>query len=251
MTPQKKIAKNQKQTNSSLTFADHLSELRSRLMAYFFLLLVGIGLGYVIYPKILNLLLKPINQPLFYTSPAGGLELSLQIAIFFGFLVSLPFLIYQLIRFIEPAISKKHTKLINLALIVSSFFLIMGILFAYYVSLPAALYFLAKFSNDQIQSLISTKEYLSFVIRYTLGFGLVFQLPLVMVVINFIHPISLKKLFQQEKIVILVSFILAAILTPTPDIFNQLVMAVPMILLYQLSIFLVWLINRKKTKLAL
>lgn len=121
----------------------------------------------------------------------------------------------------------------------------LGMIFAYYISLPSALYFLNRFSTDQIRSLISTKEYFNFVFRYLLGFGIIFQLPLIVIIINTVNKLSLKFFLSKERIVILCSFIFAGILTPTPDIFNQLVMAIPIILLYQITIFILWWVNRK------
>lgn len=123
----------------------------------------------------------------------------------------------------------------------------MGMSFAYFVSLPAALYFLDTFSNAGVQSLISTIEYFSFVTRYIFGFGLLFQLPLILLVINTIQRISIKTLMKYQKWVVLGSFVIAAVLTPTPDIFNQLLMAVPLIILYQLTIVLLWIVNKRST----
>jgi sec-independent protein translocase protein TatC len=122
--------------------------------------------------------------------------------------------------------------------------MILGMLFAYFVSLPAALKFLGGFSSGEIKSLISTNEYFSFVTGYLIGFGLLFQLPLIMVFINKIVRLDFKKLMKLERWVILVAFIIAAILTPTPDFVNQTIMAVPIILLYQISALMIWFINR-------
>jgi sec-independent protein translocase protein TatC len=121
-----------------------------------------------------------------------------------------------------------------------------GVVFAYFVSLPAALYFLSSFGSEEMASLISTTEYFSFVSRYMLGFGLLFQLPLIMILVNSVYQLKIRTLFKYQKWVILVSFILAAILTPTPDVFNQLIMALPIILLYQVSLGVIWLTHNHK-----
>jgi sec-independent protein translocase protein TatC len=228
------------------SFSYHLQELRSRILWCVAFFLIGTVIGYFLHDSILTVLIKPLNQPIFYASPAGGFDFVLKISLFFGFLLSLPVFVYHTVRFIEPALPKKYPNLILTTLTASSILLIVGMSFAYFVSLPAALYFLSKFSTDEIRSLISTTEYFSFVTRYLIGFGIVFQLPLIMFAVNSVQKISTRSLLKFERWVIVMSFLIAAILTPTPDILNQLIMAVPLILLYQITIVLIWFVNRKK-----
>lgn len=251
-SPTPKIKK-QKNKSSILqktqTFSEHLSELKSRLVSVFIFFALGSTLGYLLHKQILEMLVKPLNQTLFYSSPSGGFEFTIQVALFFGLVVSLPVLVYQTIKFIEPALPKKTPQFLIKTILASSALLLLGIAFAFFVSLPAALYFLNKFSGDQIQPLISTNEYFNFVARYLLGFGLIFQLPVILLAINSFQRIETKTLFNNERYVVLCSAIFAGILTPTPDVLNQLNMALPLILLYQLSLVLIWLINNKKLKL--
>ncbi len=246
MTYQTKTPKRKKIQSNPTTFSDHFTELRGRIFIVFLIFMLGSLLGYFFHQDILDFLIKPLGQPIFYTSPSGGFEFVFQISLFFGFLVSIPVFVYQTIRFIEPILPKKYPNMIALVLLSSIVLMSLGITFAYVVSLPAALYFLNKFTTDQIQSLISTREYFTFVTRYLLGFGLIFQLPLVMIAVNAVQEISTKAFLAKEKWVILTSFIVAAILTPTPDIFNQLVMALPIIVLYQITVLIIWWINRKR-----
>lgn len=229
-----------------ISFADHLLELRYRAAIVFIVFAIGSIAGYFLNQKILEILVSPLNQTIFYTSPAGGFEFVFQISLFFGFLVSIPVLIYQVIRFVEPALPSKYPNLILQVLAFSSILMAVGIGFAYFVSLPAALFFLNKFSTDQVKSLISAQEYFSFVTRYLVGFGLIFQLPLVLIAINTFKKISTKQLLDKEKYLILASVVFAAVLTPTPDIINQMMMAMPIILLYQFTILLIWIINKDK-----
>lgn len=231
------------------SFQAHLQELRTRLLWYTGFLVSGTILGYTLHTQILDILIRPLNQPIFYVSPAGGFDFVLKISLFFGFLISLPILMYHSVRFIEPALPKRLPRLLLTVLITSSILLLLGMGFAYFVSLPAALYFLGKFATGDIKAMISTTEYFSFVTRYLIGFGLVFQLPLVMIATNSVQKIPTKTLLKYERLVILVSFVTAAVLTPTPDIFNQLIMALPIIVLYQLTVIAVWVINsRKRTR---
>ncbi len=225
-------------------FISHIQELRTKLTWSVLVLVVGSVIGYLLRDSILKILLSPLNQPLYYTSPAGGFSFTFSLSLFFGFIVSLPFFTFQILAFVEPAIPVKARFSALTTLLSSCLLMILGMLFAYFVSLPAALHFLSKFGSGEVRSLISTSEYLSFVARYLIGFGILFELPLIMVFINKIHRLEIKKLLGFEKWIILISFAIAAILTPTPDIVNQIIMAVPIILLYQVSVLIVWFINR-------
>jgi sec-independent protein translocase protein TatC len=231
-----------------LTFLEHVQELKSRFTWVLLSLIAGSILGYFLRDYILRFLLLSRSEPLFFTSPTGGLDFVIKICLLFGLLVSLPVLLYQILTFLQPVLPD-HTKRFAVEMLAASFGLMgIGMAFAYLVSLPAALHFLAEFSTDQIKSLISTDEYLSFVIIYLVGFGVLFQLPLVMWVINKVTKLDTHKLMSWERYVILISFVVAAILTPTPDFVNQTIMAVPMIALYQVSICLIWLANWRQQK---
>lgn len=230
---------------SKLTVLEHVEELKSRIYVFLLCFLFGSLLGYIIREQILYFLVKPLNQTLFFTSPAGGFNFNIEISLFFGFIISIPVLLYEILKFIEPTLPRKIVKQFVTIMFGSIFLSVLGIIFAYYVCLPSALYFLNKFTSPEVQSLISAGEYFSFVTRYLVGFGLLFQLPLVILLINSIKRLEIKTLLGYERWVILLSYLAASIITPTPDVFNQSLMAVPIILLYQLSILLVWIINKR------
>jgi sec-independent protein translocase protein TatC len=227
---------------------EHVAELRVRLLWWGGAVAIGSGLGYVWRQPIQDALLKPLNLPLFYTSPGGGFNFLLKICLFFGVLVSVPVLVYHLLRFIEPTLPHRSRFLIVKALIASTALTVAGAAFAYYVTLPAALHFLNEFSSDQVKALISTNEYISFVTIYVAAFAMLFQLPLILLFVNNITPLSPGGLMKQQRLVVVLSFVAAAIITPTPDIVNQTLMALPIIVLYQISIVLVWVANRKAPK---
>ena len=233
--------------NNPVPFIEHLYELRFRLLIYIVTLIALTALSFYFYPIILQIMLLPINQKLFYTSPGGGLDLMIRLSLLAGFIFSLPMLLYQTFKFIEPSLPLNH-NLKTFNLILSSFVLtVLGLAFAYFISLPASLYFLSNFSSDQIQALITTNEYFGFVSRYLLGFALFFQLPLILFLINNIYSIKVSAILKFQKYVIVLSFILAAILTPTPDFINQAIMAAPLIALYYFSTFILYLTNRRLT----
>ncbi len=226
-----------------LTFLDHISELRSRLFWSLFSFFIGGIIGFLLNSQILAFLISPLSQPLFYSSPAGGFDFVFKLSIFFGFVISIPVFTYHVIKFIEPVLSEHFHVFISRLLIASCLLTASGILFAYYLSLPAALHFLNQFGSDKVRSLISATEYFSFVTAYIAGFAILFQLPLVLFLINRVTPLKPGQLMKRQQYVILVSFIIAAILTPTPDVLNQTIMALPLIGLYQVSILIIWVSN--------
>lgn len=232
----KKTKKRSSQTDPKKPFLEHLNELRSRLVFSFSSALVLSAVAYFFHQKLLSLLLKPLDNAIYYTSPSGAFDLVFKLCIFSGFLGATPIFIFNLIKFLEPLMKRKRRRRVFVYVLTSILLLILGIVFAYIVALPAALHFLEEFSSEEVQSLITTKEYFSFVSSYLIGFGIVFQLPLVLLILDQVVNFEIRKLFSFQKYIILISFIVAAILTPTPDVINQLIMALPIILLYQISI---------------
>lgn len=234
------------ETSSRQSFLGHVQELRGRLAWSVVALLIGTTIGYFIRDRLLTLLVAPLGKTLYYTSPGGGFSLIIQLCLGFGVIVAVPVFIFHLIRFLSPALPHYSLRFLIITLISSCILLSAGVAFAYYVSLPAALYFLNEFSNDQIQALISTDTYMSFVALYVAGFAVLFQLPLLLLIVNNITPLRPKKLLFATKWVVLGSFIIAAIITPTPDPFNQTIMAGPIIILYLMSVALVKMVNQKR-----
>jgi hypothetical protein len=125
-----------------------------------------------------------------------------------------------------------------------------GIAFAYFVSLPGALHFLTGMDLKNIQAMLTVDSYLTFVMTYLLGAALLFQIPLLLTITNNMTPLKPKKLMKMQRYVIVAAFIIAAIISPTPDIMNQLLLALPVIVMYQVGVLLVWLQNRGRAKHA-
>jgi len=224
-------------------FSEHVRELRRRLLYSVAALLIGSIVGYIIHESLFSLIRRPLHQELYYTTPTGGFNAIIKISILFGVLVGVPVFIYQICKFLSPGF--RYRFRMGRVIVLSIVLAILGILFAYYVSLPAALHFLANVDSKDLQSLITVNEYLNFVIGYIASFALLFQLPLIMLFINRIKPQRPGRLMRIQRWVILISFIVAALLTPTPDPINQAIMAMPIILLYQFSVILIWFANRR------
>lgn len=227
------------------TFLNHLKDLRQRLLWVGLYLALGSTVGFIFYRPIVQILQRPLHKPLYYFSPIGAVHFIFQIALLYGAIISLPALIYNLVRFIEPAMPKLAKPKLFGIVFASIGLALVGIAFAYAISLPAALHFFGSFDNQAIQALISADEYFRFVLIYLASFALLFQLPLIILLINRIKPLKPKRLMHYQRIVIAGSFLVSAVLTPTFDVVNQIIYAIPMIALYEVSIGLVWLVNRR------
>lgn len=232
-------------------FIEHVYELRKRLL--FIVLAVGVGAGaaYAVQMRILEILLKPAgNQEFIYTSPGGGFSFLFNLCLYSGILFSIPVIVWQLLRYLQPLMNKGASRFIAWGSIASGFLAVVGIVFGYYVGLPAAMHFLLnQFSgNTQVEALIAIQSYLSFVTMYLVGTALLFQVPLVMALINRIKPLKPKGLMKFQRYFIVIAFVLGAVISPSPNIQDQAMLSVPMVLMYQLGIIIVWFMNRKLRK---
>lgn len=233
-------------TAQAVPLLEHIRELRRRVMWSVAFVLLGAGLGYLLYDQLLYVLQLPYGGDLYYTTPTGALSFLIKVCLAFGFVIGLPVATYHLLAFIAP-VARLHTRRMIAAYLFASLLLaVAGVGFAYFVSLPAALHFLTSFGNpSSVQALITANEYFNFVLAYVAGFAFLFQIPLLIMAINRMTPLKPLKLLGGIKYVVLLSFIVAAILTPTPDPVNQAIMAGPMVVLYLFSIGLVALFGRR------
>lgn len=229
-------------------FIEHIYELRKRLLICAVFVAIGAGVGYSINEQLLAIIQQPLGQKLFYTSPTGGFSFVFMLCVFFGVVFALPCIIYQIIAFLKPVLPHTSRRSMLLYPLCSVILAALGITFAYFISLPASLHFLANFGGGNIEALITTDTYFNFALSYIMGFAILFQLPLLLTIANRITPLKPGKLMKWQRYVIIGSFIGAAMITPTPDPFNQLLMAGPIIILYQLSIVLIWVINKGRHK---
>ena len=233
-----------------LPLATHLQELRKRLILSFIAVGGGFALCYTFAEKIFDILAAPLLKmmptggSLIFTSVAEAFFTYMKVAFISGLILASPFVLYQIWAFVAPGLYRHEKKYVVPFVLAGSFFFAIGILFAYYVALPVGFKFLLGFATDFIKPLPSMKEYLSFSIKFLLAFGLVFEFPVVLVLLARIGVVDAKTLARQRKYAILLIFIFAAIITP-PDIISQVIVALPMIGLYELSILLSKLFGKK------
>ncbi len=207
------------------------------------ILVIGLGIGWMLQAQITRALTRPLGASLYYSSPTGGLDFVMTLSICVGALLALPFAIYHFLKYIEPISAKPLTRNGMRIVLISFALAIAGGLFAYFVTLPGALNFLKSFNKINVNPLLSAKEYLTFAMTYIFTFAIIFQLPLIIGSINRMKPLQPKKLFKKQRWVVLASFIIAAFATPTPDPMNQSIMALPLIVLFNVSILVVWIQN--------
>lgn len=228
---------------------DHVQELRSRLFWVALSFVVAAGVAYPFVQDIIKLLVRPLGKhELYYMSPAGGLSFLIKVCMYTGFIAILPVVIYQLYRFVAPVMQKGNARRVLRYTLASTVLAVAGIVFAYVVSLPAALHFLTGIDINNVSSMLTIDAYMSFIMAYLLAGAFLFQLPLVMLIINTIAPLKPKKLMSYQRYILVGSFIVAAVISPTPDVVNQTLLAAPMMLMYQVGIALVWLQQRSVRK---
>ena len=229
------------------TFMDHVRELQSRLFAVVLVFIVLSAAAYPFFDKIVSVLVAPLGKEyqLVYLTPGGAFTFIIQVCMYIGFIAALPAIIYHVYRFIMPVVNKLTLRSALTYTLVSFVLAIVGMVFAYVVSLPAALYFLTNFNLYHINPMLTIDSYLSFVMTYLLVGALLFQIPLLMMIINGVKPLKPKKLMSYQGKIILISFIIAAVVSPTPDALNQALLASPMIIMYQAGILLVWFKNKR------
>ncbi len=229
---------------------DHVRELQGRLFAVGAVFIVLSAAAYPFFDKIVSFLVAPLgnDHQLVYLTPAGAFSFIIQACMYVGFIGALPAIIYNVYRFVMPVMKERTIKRALLFTVSSLLLVVAGMVFSYCVSLPAALYFLTSFNLYHINPMLTIDSYFSFVMTYMLAGALLFQIPLIMLIINGATPLKPKGLMKYQDKIILGSFIVAAIISPTPDALNQTLLASPIIVMYQVGIILVWLKNRQKNK---
>ena len=225
-----------------MSFLDHIEELRWRIIyALIGVIIFTIAAWIFIDPLVEIVLLKPArdaNASLQNLRPFGQLFLYVQVAIVVGIIASLPNIFYQLWKFISPALKKHERKYILWIVFFSTFCFLVGIAFAYFVMLPLAMKFASQFGTAEISNEFAIDEYMSIIISVMLAAGVVFELPMISFFLSklgILTPAFMRKYRRHSIVIILV---ISAFLTPGADPVSQIILAVPLVLLYEISIFI-------------
>ena len=233
-----------------LPLTAHLQELRKRLILSFVAIGIGFGACYALSKPLFDILAAPLMQvmpvggSLIFTSVAEAFFTYMKVGFIGGLILASPFVLYQIWAFVAPGLYRHEKKYVIPFILLGSLFFALGICFAYYVALPMGYRFLLGYATDFIKPLPSIKEYLSFSIKFLLAFGLVFEFPVVLLLFARIGIIDAKAMAKRRRYAILLIFVFAAVVTP-PDLISQVLMALPLIALYELSILLAKLFGKK------
>ena len=234
-------------------FLSHLEELRKRLVACAIAVGIGFVAAYFFKEQLFQLLVMPLKRvmpegdKLIFTNLPEMFFTYLKVAFVAGLLAAMPFIFYEIWMFVAPGLYQKEKRFLIPFVISSSILFVGGALFGYFVVFPFGFKFFMSFANDYIKPLPSVKQYFSFSTKLLLAFGLVFELPVATFFLTKMGLVTDQFLKKQRKFAILLIFVAAAILTP-PDVITQLMMAGPLLALYEISIVVSKLAGRKKTE---
>jgi sec-independent protein translocase protein TatC len=236
-------------SDAKMTFIEHLGELRVRLVKGLIAVAVFTVAGYIFRGHILQIIKMPLGD----TVPLHAFDIfeqffaSLRIALYTGISFGLPFLVYQILMFCLPALKPDERRVILGGLGFGVFLLYGGIIFSYVFILPLLIPQLSGFFSTGVQQTFSLNLYINKIFRFIIAFGLGFQLPVVLIILVRIGVVSVETLRKNRKYMIIGIFVLAALLTP-PDVISQLLLAGPLLLLYEISIWISVLLNRERHK---
>lgn len=240
-------------SNDKMPFTQHLEELRKRLIISVVAVFVGFLVSYGFKEAIFEVLMKPwiealpkgVEAKLIYTAPHEAFFTYMKVSFIAGFGLAVPVILYQFWRFVAPGLYENEKRYMLPVVFCSTFFFLGGACFGYFFVFPVGFQFFTSFASEYITPMISTKEFLSFTTRLLLAFGFVFELPIFaffLAKLGLIKPDFLKR---HRRYAIVVIFIVAAALTPGPDVFSQLLMAGPLLVLYEASVWITYFFGRK------
>ena len=226
-------------TTQGMPIMVHLREMRDRLIKSVIALVVTTGVSFYFADDIVEILRKPAgNINLIAIELVENISVFFKVSLAGGVVLAMPILVYQLFAFVTPALTRKEKRYVFTALPFIVVMFLAGLAFGYFVALPPALSFLTDFFTAQAETQIRISNYLTVVTRLLLGLGLVFEAPVLIMFLARIGVVSPQWLANKRKIWIVLAFVIAAFVTPTPDPINQSIVAIPLIVLLELSIFL-------------
>ena len=240
-----------RQLSDKMPFLEHLGELRKRIMWSLVAIIGGLLIALNFTDRLMKLVRRPFEQAvpgqkLVFVTPTEAFWVYMKVALIAGCVLAMPFVLYQIWAFISPGLYGHEKRYAVPFVIVGSVFFLLGATFAQLVVIPFAMRFLVTFPGPDLTPMISIGSYVDFVLKFTLAFGGVFELPVLITLAARMGLVTPQLLSKNRKYAILINFILAAVLTPTPDVFNQALMAGPLCVLYELGIVSARLFGRPR-----
>jgi sec-independent protein translocase protein TatC len=228
--------------SKTLTFWEHVYEIRNRVLVVLVFTVITTIISYFLFHNFIEILHNIVGEELYVTDITEGFAARIKVSILMGLFLSIPLLFFETILFIFPALNKKQ-KILTLVILISTFSLFLfGVILAFKSVLPLSVAFLKSkdFFPENVNRLISYNHFIDFFFQFLIGFGICFQFPLVLIFLLKINILKLKFLIDKFKYFIIAIFIIAAIITP-PDVLSQILLAVPMVFLYLLTIGIAFL----------
>ncbi len=234
---------------SRMSFMEHLGELRTRIMRSLYALLAGLAIALPFSQQIMDYLAKPARDTghnLVFLALTEAFWVQMKVGLLVGLFIAAPAILWQVWRFISPGLHTHEKKYAVPFVVVGTLLFLGGGAFALKVVTPFAIQFLLSYERPGLQAMISIGSYIDFLLKFTVAFGAVFELPLIITILARMGVVNAKMLGRNRKYAILGAFIAAAILTPTPDMFNQALMAGPLIILYEVGIVCARIFGKKQ-----
>ncbi len=261
-TPNTQITAPDEEAGGAMTFFEHLSELRKRIIYSLYAIGVGAFIGvylskYFIYwinkPMLKALADAHLDPKLIYTHPAGYLNLIITIGVYLGIVLASPIVLYQIWLFVAPALYKHERGAITGFMFSTVFLFLAGITFGYFITLPYVLHFLVSpgslfMLQRDVVPMISVNEYFDLILLILLGMGLMFELPVLIFFLSLFGIVTPKFLWKNFRYAILIIAIVAAIVTPTPDAMTMLIFMAPMVGLYFVGIAVSAIVTRRRER---
>ncbi|MCK4856599.1 MAG: twin-arginine translocase subunit TatC [candidate division Zixibacteria bacterium] len=229
-----------------LPLLEHLEELRQRLIRILASLLIFSIISYLFSDYLLDQVVKPVGV-VYFREPTGAFMVRIKISLFCGIMISVPVILYHFWKFVVPGLYAREIKHLLPVVMFGTLFFFGGAAFCYLVVVPIAMDFLKSFATENVKAWIDIKEYFSFVIYMCLAFGVVFELPIISYFFGKIGIVTSKMLSRWRRYALVIILVLAMVLTP-PDVFSQMLLALPLYLLYEVSIIVVRLTGRREEK---
>jgi sec-independent protein translocase protein TatC len=246
----------EEESGGRMSFFEHLVELRKRLINSLLGIGAGMIVGLLVSKRMINYITEPMQHALranhldvnlYYNNPAGYISLYINLGLYLGIALAMPYVLYQVWMFVAPGLYK-HERRAAAGFIVSSMFLFLcGVAFGYFILLPQMLTFLIGFANDgPIKPLISINEYFDLILIVLVGLGVIFELPTLIFILSLFGIVTPKFLLKHFRYAMVIITVVAAIVTPTPDATTMLIFMAPMILLYFVGVFVSYMVLRNK-----
>ncbi len=232
-----------------MAFWSHLEELRKRLLRAVIGLVIAAAGAMVITPEVLKLLLVPMGtiRPV-ALHPTETFVVYFRVSLLLGTVIALPYILYQLLAFIVPGLTRSERSALYQGIVGISLFFTLGVLFAALILVPLAVGYLQGFMDELVQPTYSVSEYISFVTTLMLSSGLVFETPLALALLARLGFVTARQLAKGRRWALVAIAVIAAAITPTPDAFNMLLTMAPLLVLYEVGIGMAWLAGRKRQK---